>query len=245
MTVADESSPPALTLPALFLRFLRFGLLAFGGPVAQIAMIRRELVDQEGWISSARFNRLLAVLQVLPGPEAHELCVHLGMRARGRIGGLLAGLGFMLPGFLIMMVIGWAYVSLAPVMGLLAGAFLGVQTAVIAVIVRAVHKIGSHILEDLWLWAVALAGFAATLIGVGFWIVLLAGGLAYALLKGGRAVFAGVIVLAAVGLAVWLRDLGDAPAPSANLAAVGATGTLAMFWTGLKAGLLTFGGAYT
>lgn len=86
MTVVDESSPPALTLPALFLRFLRFGLLAFGGPVSQIAMIRRELVDQEGWISSARFNRLLAVLQVLPGPEAHELCVHLGMRARGRIG---------------------------------------------------------------------------------------------------------------------------------------------------------------
>ncbi len=246
MTVADEASPPALTLPALFLRFLRFGLLAFGGPVAQIAMIRRELVDQEDWISSARFNRLLAVLQVLPGPEAHELCVHLGMRARGRLGGLLAGLGFMLPGFLIMMVIGWAYVSLAPVMGLLAGAFLGVQTAVIAVIVRAVHKIGAHILEDLWLWAVALAGFAATLIGVGFWIVLLAGGLAYALLKGGRHAFAAAVVLAAVGLAVWLQAGGDAPAPSATrAAAIGATGTLAMFWTGLKAGLLTFGGAYT
>ena len=66
-------------------------------------MIRRELVDEERWISNAHFNRLLAVLQVLPGPEAHELCVHLGMRARGRIGGLLAGLGFMLPGFVIML----------------------------------------------------------------------------------------------------------------------------------------------
>lgn len=61
-------------------------MLAWGGPVAQIAMVRRELVDDERWISSERFNRLLAVMQVLPGPEAHELCVHLGMRAKGRLG---------------------------------------------------------------------------------------------------------------------------------------------------------------
>lgn len=107
MTVREiEPVPPALSLTAVFLRFLRFGLLAFGGPVAQIAMIRRELVDQGRWMSSARFNRLLAVLQILPGPEAHELCVHMGMRARGRMGGLLAGLGFMLPGLILMLGIG-------------------------------------------------------------------------------------------------------------------------------------------
>ena len=93
-----DERPPELSHAALFLRFLRFGALAFGGPVAQIAMIRRELVEEEKWIGSASFNKLLAVMQVLPGPEAHELCVHLGIRAKGRIGGLLAGLGFMLPG---------------------------------------------------------------------------------------------------------------------------------------------------
>ncbi|HEX8469534.1 MAG TPA: chromate efflux transporter [Brevundimonas sp.] len=243
---ATEPSPPSLTYSALCLRFLKFGLLAFGGPVAQIAMIRRDLVDQERWISSAHFNRLLAVLQVLPGPEAHELCVHLGMRARGRLGGLIAGLGFMLPGFLIMLVIGWTYVSLAPLMGLLAGAFFGVQSAVIAVIVRAVHKIGSHILEDVWLWCVAAAGFVATLAGVSFWVVLVAGGAAYGLLKSGRRLMAGIVtafaVLAAMGM-VWSQITtiglhGAALVPAA-------TGTLAMFWTGLKAGLLTFGGAYT
>lgn len=81
-----EAAPPNLTHAQLFIRFLRFGLLAWGGPVAQIAMVRRELVDDERWISSERFNRLLAVMQVLPGPEAHELCVHLGMRAKGRLG---------------------------------------------------------------------------------------------------------------------------------------------------------------
>ena len=127
----------------------------------------------------------------------------------------------------------------------MAGAFFGVQSAVIAVIVRAVHKIGSHILEDAWLWGVATAGFVATLAGVSFWIVLAAGGAAYGLLTSGRRLMAGsvtaVAVLAAIGM-IW----GQTTATGLGVALVpAATGTLAMFWTGLKAGLLTFGGAYT
>ena len=247
MTVREiEPAPPEMSLTAVFLRFLRFGLLAFGGPVAQIAMIRRELVDQDRWMSSARFNRLLAVLQVLPGPEAHELCVHMGMRARGRIGGLLAGLGFMLPGLILMLGIGWAYVALSPVVGLLAGAFLGVQAAVVAVIVRAVCKIGSHILEDRWLWAVAVVGFAATLAGAAFWIVLAAGGAAYVLVRAGRVGLAGGVVAAAVVAALAMHGLGDGEPVFGQASAPGGdVGWVAMFWTGLKAGLLTFGGAYT
>ena len=95
----------------LFFRFLRFGCLAWGGPVAQIAMIRKELVEEEQWISREQFNRALAVYQVLPGPEAHELCVYFGMKARGRWGGFLAGLGFMLPGFILMLALTWFYLS--------------------------------------------------------------------------------------------------------------------------------------
>jgi chromate transporter len=91
--VAD--TPPGFA--AFFARFLRFGLLAWGGPVAQIAMIKRELVEEEKWLTPERFNRLLAVYQVLPGPEAHELCVHLGMMKRGRLGGVLAGLALCYP----------------------------------------------------------------------------------------------------------------------------------------------------
>ena len=75
-------------------------------------MIRRELVDEEHWVSSGRFNRLLAVYQVLPGPEAHELCVHLGMLPGGRMGGFLAGLGFMLPGFVLMFALSWLYFTI-------------------------------------------------------------------------------------------------------------------------------------
>ena len=243
-SLEQEPAPPSLSYAALFLRFLRFGLLAFGGPVAQIAMIRRDLVDQEGWMSSAYFNRLLAVLQVLPGPEAHELCVHLGMRAKGRIGGLLAGLGFMLPGFLIMLGIGWAYVSLTPVMGLLAGAFLGVQSAVVAVVMRAVQKIGAHILEDRWLWTVAAIGFVATLAETGFWIVLIAGGAAYAFIKGGRRIPALIVMAIALAAAVAIQLFAN-PMDTHGAAPTADPTAWAMLWTGLKAGLLTFGGAYT
>ena len=93
-----DARVPTLGLGQPVLRFLRFGGLAWGGPIAQIAMLRRELVDDERWISSERFNRTLAVYQVLPGPEAQELCIYFGMLARGRLGGFLAGLSFLLPG---------------------------------------------------------------------------------------------------------------------------------------------------
>src|SRR6185369_9909287 len=95
----------------IFLRFLKFGLLAWGGPVAQIAMIRQELVEEEKWVSKEKFNRALSVYQILPGPEAHELCVYFGMLSGGRWGGFLAGLGFMLPGFLLMLLLTWIYVQ--------------------------------------------------------------------------------------------------------------------------------------
>ncbi|MGH6633235.1 MAG: chromate transporter, partial [Sphingopyxis sp.] len=175
----DNYSPPSLSLFRLFLRFLRFGFLAFGGPVAQIAMVKQALVEEERWISPVRFNRLLAVMQILPGPEAHELCVHLGMVARGRIGGLLAGLGFMLPGFVLMLGAAWLYKGWIVGNPAMAPIFLGVQVVVLAIILRAVQRIGTHILEDRLLWLLAGAALVATLAGVPFWIPLIASGLIY------------------------------------------------------------------
>lgn len=195
-----EARPPVIGPLRLFLRFLKFGLLAFGGPVAQIDMIRRELVERERWLSSARFNRLLAVMQALPGPEAHELCVHMGIRAGGRLGGVLAGLGFMAPGFILMLAVGWAYKAFAPSLALLAGAFLGMQIAVLALILRAVHGIGRHVLESRLLWILAAAALAATMAGVSFWIVLGAAGLVHALAQAGRRGAAtGALLAAALG----------------------------------------------
>src|SRR5215212_8214399 len=106
-----EATPPHEPYGKLFLRFLRLGSLAWGGPVAQIAMIRQELVEEEKWVPPERFNRVLAVYQVLPGPEAHELCVYFGLLSRGRLGAVLAGLGFMLPGFVLMFLLSWFYLT--------------------------------------------------------------------------------------------------------------------------------------
>lgn len=237
-----EAQPPRLGLTALFLRFLRFGAFAFGGPVAQIAMIRRELVDEERWIDGARFNRLLAVMQVLPGPEAHELCVHLGIRARGRIGGVLAGLGFMLPGLVLMLLSAWAYSSFAGRSTVLVVMFMGVQATVLAVIVRAVHRIGEHILTDPALWCLAGAAAVATWVGVTFWLVLPAAGLAYAAVASRRwivfALIAALVILAA-------SVFGNASTATGGPADPTTATTLALFLAGLKGGLLTFGGAYT
>ena len=109
--MSAQATQPARVdpLPSIFLRFLKFGLLAWGGPAAQIAMIKRECVDEEQWISEETFKKVLAVYQVLPGPEAHELCVYFGRLRGGKLGGFLAGLGFMLPGFVIMLglLAGW------------------------------------------------------------------------------------------------------------------------------------------
>ena len=88
---------------AILVRFLKFGALAWGGPAAQIAMIKRECVDEARWVDQETFTKTLAVYQVLPGPEAHELCVYFGRIRGGKLGAFLAGLGFMLPGFLLML----------------------------------------------------------------------------------------------------------------------------------------------
>lgn len=238
----SPTSSQKLTLIALFLKFLRFGALAFGGPVAQIAMIRQSLVEEEQWIDRARFNRLLAVLQVLPGPEAHELCVHFGMIARGRIGGLLAGLGFMLPGLILMLVAGWLYTSFVVGQAEWTGLLLGIQIVVLAIILRAVTRIGEHAIADRWLAAIALLGLAGTLAGLPFWIALAAGGIAYALAK--RPLAALAVVAAAFALSFVMRS--GAGASGAGPALIEAPATLtALFLAGLKGGLLTFGGAYT
>ncbi len=167
------------SLGAIFGRFVKFGPLAWGGPVAQIAMLRRELVDEEKWLSPGRFNRLLAIYQILPGDEAHELCVHFGMMKRGRPGGLLAGLGFMLPVLLLMLALAWLYGHFDLARPPFAALFVGVQIGVIALIVRSVHRIGEHVLVDPALWAIASGSAVATLLGASFWIVLPSAALAY------------------------------------------------------------------
>lgn len=232
MTQLKPASIPGESPVRIFLRFLRFGLLAWGGPVAQIAMIRQELVDEERWATNERFNRVLAVYQVLPGPEAHELCVYFGMMAGGRLGAVLAGLGFMLPGFVLMLALSWFYVSYGIASPIFAAVFYGFQASIGALIVRAVHRIGEHALQDGWLWGIAILSAVAKFFNINFILALVAGGLLYAAARRQvNAATLNLILLPVTGISLALA----ASQPT----------SLELFGYGLRTGLLTFGGAYT
>jgi chromate transporter len=234
--LAIEASPTAHedSPGSIFVRFLKFGALAWGGPAAQIAMIKRECVDEEHWISEESFRKLLAVYQVLPGPEAHELCVYFGRLRGGKLGGLLAGLGFMLPGFVLMLALSIVYVK-ASLAGNLDTVFYGATAAVAGLVARALLRFAETFITGVPLAILAVVAFALTLsLGASFVLVLLGAGLAYELwTNGGR----------------WLRRANSLSPASAGVVVVAGAITVSLtgqiFLEGLKAGLLTFGGAYT
>lgn len=230
----------------IFLRFLRFGLLAFGGPVAQIGMLKQELVEEEKWVSRDEFNRALAVYQVLPGPEAHEMCIWFGMIAGGRLGGFLAGLGFMLPGFLLMLGLTWIYFAFGVENSILQSLFIGFNVAVIALIFNAVKRIGQHSITTKKLLAIAILSAIVTYLGVSFIITLIILGLMYALLLNHQkviAVTAAILLLGYASLQFFQKDLPvNVEITTTDVAD---RSSITVFLTGLKAGLLTFGGAYT
>jgi chromate transporter len=218
----------------LFLRFLKLGALAWGGPAPQIAMIKHECVDDEGWVDEETFRKTLAVYQVIPGPEAHELCVYFGRLRGGKLGGLAAGLGFMLPGFALMLGLSILYVE-AGASETLSELFYGLAAAVGAIVARALIRLRATFVTDLPLAAIAIAAFALmAFTPVSFILILAGGGIAYELwANAGR--YAGR-----------LRSIAPLPTALAIVAgAVSVSLTADILLVGLKTGLLTFGGAFT
>jgi len=227
---ASGHDPPG----SIFGRFLKFGALAWGGPAAQISMISRECVDEERWVDEETFKKTLAVYQVLPGPEAHELCVYFGRIRGGRLGAFLAGLGFMLPGFLLMLGLSVLYVE-AGLDDSFEDLFYGLNAAVPALVAMAIVRLGRKFITDLPLALLAVASLVATaLLDVSFIFVLLGTGLVYWVLRsGGWSGGAGSLIPTP---AVWKGLV---------IGAVSFGLVSEIFLEGLKAGLLTFGGAYT
>jgi len=239
-----------LSSAKIFLKFLKFGSLAWGGPIAQIAMLRKELVEEEKWVSPERFNKALGVYQVLPGPEAHEMCVWFGMIAGGRLGGFLAGLGFMLPGFLLMMALTLFYVNFGIKNQLLQSVFFGFQAAVIALIFSAVHRLGKHTLHTKELLVIAGVSALASYAGVHFLIILLLTGLAYFFFQKSKKLLSLLLMLSLVAASLLIYLKPDKPElqqvkPDAVNIRVEKQSYTDVLITGLKGGLLTFGGAYT
>ena len=162
-SVAVPDPPPAAATVsfALALRvWAKIGLLGFGGPAGQIALMHRELVEQRRWISESRFLHALNYCMLLPGPEAQQLAVYIGWLMHRTWGGVVAGALFVLPGALVLGVLSWLYVRFGstPVLSAL---FFGLKAAVLAVVVEAVLRIGRRALKTRFLVALAVAAFAA------------------------------------------------------------------------------------
>jgi chromate transporter len=128
---------PAGRLGEVLRYFLRFGFIAFGGPAAHIAMMRRELINQRRWVSDAEFVDMLGVTNLIPGPNSTEMTMHLGARRAGWWGLWLAGLGFVLPATVIVLVLAWAYVEYGSTPAG-EGIILGIQPFILAVIIQAI-----------------------------------------------------------------------------------------------------------
>ena len=138
--------------------FGRIGLLSFGGPAAQIALMQDELVDRHKLISQEAFLRALSFCMLLPGPEAMQLCTFIGWKLRGTLGGLLAGALFVLPGALVIFALAALYVGFGA-LPLVQAAFLGVQASVVVIVAKALHKLMGRALKRPLHWVIAALGF--------------------------------------------------------------------------------------
>ena len=162
----------------------RIGLIGFGGPAGQIALMHRLLVDERRWIGEARFLNALNYCMLLPGPEAQQLAIYIGWALHGIRGGVVAGTLFVLPGAAIVLGLSAIYAMYGGV-PLVAALFYGIKAAVLAVVVDAVIRIGKRALRNGWMLAITAAAFLALFaFAVPFPLVVLAAALVG--LVGGR-----------------------------------------------------------
>ena len=136
------------------------GILSFGGPAGQIALMHRMLVDERGWIDEQRFLHALNFCMLLPGPEAMQLATYVGWRMHGTLGGLVAGLLFVLPGALIILALSIAYALYGDV-PLVEAVFVGVKAAVLVIVVEALLRVARRALKRQAHWLIAAASFLA------------------------------------------------------------------------------------
>ena len=159
----DEQALPrreSVSFWQALLFWLKLGFISFGGPAGQIAIMHQELVEKRRWISERRFLHALNYCMLLPGPEAQQLATYIGWLLHRTWGGVIAGVLFVLPSLLILIVLSWVYIAFSDV-PLVAGIFYGIKPAVTAIVLQAAHRIGSRALKNNWLWAIAGASFVA------------------------------------------------------------------------------------
>jgi len=252
----EHADPTKPTLAQAARVWLRIGLLSFGGPTGQIALMHRELVETRPWIDDRRFLNALNYCMVLPGPEAQQLAVYTGWLMHGTRGGILAGALFVLPGALIMLAISIAYVWFGSIAAVDA-AFDGLKPAVMALVAAALVRMGKKILGKRSLQIIAALSFIAifflklpfplvvlTALIFGWWQAReISGGSTISTPDANTALaprtFSKTISRCAAWLTIWLAP------PALCLALLGADHVLTRIgWFFSKAACVTFGGAY-
>ena len=173
------SGTPSVSFFEALKFWLKLGCISFGGPAGQIAIMHRELVQERRWISEKRFLHALNYCMLLPGPEAQQLATYIGWLMHRTWGGIAAGALFVLPSLLLLIGLSWVYVAFGSVTWV-AGLLYGIKPAVAALVLQAVHRIGSKTLKKPSnapvLWAIAATSFVAVaILNVPFpWVVLAA-----------------------------------------------------------------------
>lgn len=154
---------------------LRLGTLGFGGPVALVGYMHRDLVEQRKWITEADYKEGITLAQLMPGPLAAQLAIYLGYVHYGVLGATLVGVGFVLPSFLMVLALGWAYQAYGGLTWM-QSVFYGVGASVIAIILISAYKLTLKTIgKDKLLWAIYLVSGAVTLVTESEWIALFLG----------------------------------------------------------------------
>lgn len=248
-----ERNPTAPNFNEALAVWARIGVLSFGGPAGQIALMHRVLVDERKWISEEHFLHALNFCMLLPGPEAMQLATYVGWRLHGTLGGLAAGLLFVLPGALVVLALSIAYVLYGQV-PFVEAAFVGIKAAVLIIVIEALLRVARRALREPAHWIIAAAAFVAIFsLAVPFPLVIAGAALSGYVVAGTKGPapsapqgevspvpIAQTLRIAGLWLAIWIL-------PLALLAAAFGRDhvftDIAIFFS--KLAIVTFGGAYS
>lgn len=256
----DANIPKAskpVRLMDIFWIFIKIGLLSFGGPASQIALMHRIFVDEKEWLDERTFLNALNFCMLLPGPEAMQLATFAGWRLRGVYGGLIAGSLFVMPGALVMLILSICYVAFSGV-SMLSGIFLGVKAAILVIVAQALITLSRRALTKAHHYVISGAAFVGLFfLNLPYPVIVIASG-AYGafflsafykrsqtLLPEGAQLpdlyafsFERFAITLGVGLCLWLGPL------AIFFWSVGSPFLAEISWLFSKLALITFGGAY-
>ena len=259
--IASEEARGMPSFAEAFRFWFKLGLISFGGPSGQIAIMHAELVERRKWIDEGRFLHALNFCMLLPGPEAQQLAIYIGWLLHRIRGGIVAGALFVLPSILILWGLSYVYVAYGNVWWV-AAIFYGLKPAVLAIVAAAVIRIGRRALRTAFMWLIAATAFALIyFLGVPFPVIVVSAGVV--------GLFAGTFSPSLIPVAA--EQHGDSSIASQDESATLKRGVrlcavwIALWWTPVvlagiflgqehtifregiffsKAALVTFGGAY-